>query len=241
MDTNKNSYTFMFATVMVIIVAFVLAFLATSLKPFQDANMKQEKMQNILKTVGIEFTREEAQKNFTDYVKKGVVVNENGDVVEVAEGADIENGKAFKGNVKAAIQNKEYPLFIAEVEGETFYVIPLHGMGMWSDIMGNVALKADKNTIAGINFDHKSETAGLGAEIVTGWFQSEWVGKQLLKDPNAGFNSDNFASVATVKGGAQEDDKHGVDAISGGTVTSDAVSKMFKDRLELYLPYFNNN
>ncbi|MEN8137986.1 MAG: NADH:ubiquinone reductase (Na(+)-transporting) subunit C [Bacteroidota bacterium] len=240
MDTNKNSYTFIFAIVMVIVVAFLLSFAATSLKPLQDANLKQEKMQNILKTVGVDLSREESQVQFVNYIKKGIVVNNEGAVVEEALGADIEKGKAFTANVKAAIQDKQYPIFVAEVEGKTFYVIPLHGMGMWSDIWGNVALESDKNTIAGVNFDHASETAGLGAEIATDWFQKEWVGKQIMKDPNSGFNEANFASVATIKGGAQEGDYHGVDAISGGTVTSTATSKMFKDRVELYLPYFNN-
>jgi len=240
MDTNKNSYTFIFAIVMVVVVAFLLSFAATSLKPLQDANLKQEKMQNILKTVGINLSREESAKEFANYIKKGVLIDDKGAVVEEATGADVENGAAFKADVKHAISKKQYPIFVAEVDGKTYYVIPLHGMGMWSDIWGNVALEADKNTIAGVNFDHASETSGLGAEIATEWFQANWKGKQILKDPNGGFTLDNFASVTAVKGGADPSDTHGVDAISGGTVTSVATSKMFRDRVSLYLPYFNN-
>jgi len=240
MDTNKNSYTFIFAIVMVVIVAFLLSFAATSLKPLQDANLKQEKMQNILKTVGVDLDREESQKQFLNYIKRGIVVDPNGEVIEETKAEDIVEGLAFSGDVKHAVSKKQYPIFIAEVEGKTFYVIPLYGMGMWSDIWGNVALKADKNTIAGINFDHKSETAGLGAEIATKKFQDEWVGKQIMKNPDAGFTSENFASVTAIKGGADASDIHGVDAISGGTVTCVATSDMFKNRVELYLPYFNN-
>jgi Na+-transporting NADH:ubiquinone oxidoreductase subunit C len=240
MDTNKNSYTFIFAIVMVVVVAFLLSFAATSLKPLQDENIKLEKMQNILKTVGVSVAREQAEAEFAKYIKSGVVVDPSGKVVDEAKGAEVEKGLAFTADVKHAITKKQYPIFIAEVKGETFYVIPLFGMGMWSDIWGNVALKADMNTIAGINFDHKSETAGLGAEIATDWFQKEWVGKQIMKDASAGFTADNFASVTAIKGGADESDAHGVDAISGGTVTSTATSLMFKDRVALYLPYFNN-
>ncbi len=240
MDTNKNSYTFIFAIVMVVVVAFVLSFAATSLKPLQDANVKLEKMQNILKTVGVVVSREEAEKVFTDYVKSGVVVDPTGKVIEEAKGVDIEGGLAFKGDVKHAVSKKQYPIFIAEVKGKTFYVIPIYGSGMWNDIWGNVALESDKNTIAGVNFDHKGETAGLGAEISTNEFQKEWKGKQIMKDSNGSFTKENFASVSAVKGGADASNTHGVDAISGGTVTSDAVSSMFKDRVELYLPYFNN-
>jgi len=240
MDTNKNSYTFIFAVVMVVIVAFLLSFAATSLKPLQDANLKQEKMQNILKTVGIDLTREQSAVEFANYIKKGILIDDKGAVVEEATGSDIENSAAFKADVKHAISKKQYPIFVAEVEGKTYYVVPLHGMGMWSDIWGNVALESDKNTIAGVNFDHASETSGLGAEIATGWFQANWKGKQILKDPNGGFTKENFASVTAVKGGADASDKHGVDAISGGTVTSTATSKMFRERVSLYLPYFNN-
>lgn len=240
MDTNKNSYTFIFAIVMVVIVAFLLSFAATSLKPLQDENIKLEKMQNILKTVGVEVSREEAATQFAKYVKTGIVIDPSGKIVDEAKDADVEKGKAFTADVKHAITKKEYPIFIAEVKGETYYVIPLFGMGMWSDIWGNVALKSDMNTIEGINFDHKSETSGLGAEIATSWFQENWKGKQILKDSNAGFTKDNFASVTALKGGADPSNVHGVDAISGGTVTSTATSKMFKDRVSLYLPYFNN-
>lgn len=244
MDTNKNSYTFIFATGLVVVVAFVLAYFATSLKPLQDANLKQEKMQNILRTVGKEYTREEALKEFTNFIKKGIVIDAQGNVIEEKEGAEVENSLAFTlelaKEVKKPIAEQKIPLYVAEVDGKTFYVIPLQGMGMWSDIWGNVAFADDKNTIVGVNFDHKSETSGLGAEIKTDWFQAAWVGKKILKDDNAGFTADNFASVSAIKGGADDTDPHGVDAISGGTVTSNATSDMFKGRIELYLPYFNN-
>ncbi|MCK5824288.1 MAG: NADH:ubiquinone reductase (Na(+)-transporting) subunit C [Ichthyobacteriaceae bacterium] len=237
MDTNKNSYTFIFALVMVIIVAFTLSFAATSLKPLQDANLKQEKMQNILKTVGVNLSREEAQIQFTNYVKKGIVIDNKGNLVEEKQGNEIEKGIAFTLNMKSEWKRKpeiqKIPLFVAEVEGKTFYVIPLNGMGMWSDIWGNVALESDKNTIAGVNFDHASETSGLGAEITTDWFQKDWKGKKIMSE------SGEFASVVTVKGGAKDGDNHGVDAISGGTVTSTATSDMFSNRVKLYMPYFN--
>ena len=64
MDVNKNSYTFGFAVLMVVIVASLLATAAISLKPFQDKNVVAEKMQNILTTIGVEVSREEAADAF---------------------------------------------------------------------------------------------------------------------------------------------------------------------------------
>ena len=136
---------------------------------------------------------------------------------------------------------QRFPLYVAEKEGKTFYVIPLYGAGLWDAIWGYVALDGDKNTIVGANFDHKGETPGLGAEITTDWFQAQFAGKSLLKDANADFSTSNFASVIVVKGGAKAGDVHGVDGISGGTITSDGVSDMLEERLARYLPYFKNN
>jgi Na+-transporting NADH:ubiquinone oxidoreductase subunit C len=86
------------------------------------------------------------------------------------------------------------------------------------------------STVSGAVFDHKSETPGLGAEISLEWFQKPFVGKQI-------FDGDEFTSIKVVKGGAQENDMHGVDAISGGTITSDGVTEMLNERLSNYIPF----
>ena len=75
-------------------------------------------------------------------------------------------------------------------------------------------------------------TGRLGAEISLGWFQEPFIGKTI-------FDGKEFKSITVVKGGAKEDDMHGVDGISGGTITSDGVSDMLDERLSKYLPFFN--
>ena len=147
----------------------------------------------------------------------------------------------MKKEVKKQPVDQRFPLYVAEKGGKTFYVIPLYGAGLWDAIWGYIALDEDKNTIIGANFDHKAETPGLGAEITTDWFQAQFQGKTLLNDLNAGYVADNFVSVKAIKGGAKAGDAHGVDAISGGTITSDGVSDMVQERLARYLPYFKNN
>ena len=82
-------------------------------------------------------------------------------------------------------------------------------------------------------FDHKAETPGLGAEINRDFFQDPFAGKTI-------FDGEEFKSIKVIKGGAKEGDKHGVDGISGGTITSDGVTDMIFERLSMYLPYFNN-
>ncbi len=231
MDRNSNSYTFIFAVVMVVVVAAALAFTATTLKPLQAENVRQEKMQNILSTIGINVSRKEASEQFSGYVKQELALNSDGSVNQDIDAFKIELMK----ETKKPKEEQAFPLYIAEKDGKTFYVIPLFGAGLWKEIWGYVALDSDKNTIVGASFDHAGETAGLGAEINQSWYEDQYIGKKIFDENN------NFVSVKAVKGGAKAGDIHAVDAISGGTITSDGVSDMVEERLANYLPYFKNN
>lgn len=231
MDKNSNAYTFIFAIIIVTIIAGSLAFTATNLKPAQEANVKAEKMQKILSTIGVEVDRTAAEENFSKYIKGQLALKADGTVDADVNAFNI----GLKNEIKKSETEQRYPLYVAEKDGEKFYVVPLYGAGLWDAIWGYIALGADKNTIVGANFDHKGETPGLGAEITTDWFQVQFKGKKILDESN------NFVSVAAIKGGAKQGDTHGVDAISGGTITSNGVSDMLKERLANYLPYFKNN
>ncbi len=231
MDRNSNLYTFIFAVVMVVVVAAALAFTATTLKPLQAENVRQEKMQNILSTIGVNVSRKEASEQFSDFVKKELALNADGTVNEDVDAFTIELMK----ETKKPTEEQAFPIYLAEKEGKEFYVIPLFGAGLWKEIWGYIALDSDKNTIVGASFDHAGETAGLGAEINQSWYEDQYIGKTIFDENN------NFVSVKAVKGGAKSDDMHGVDAISGGTITSDGVSDMIEERLGNYLPYFKNN
>ena len=95
-----------------------------------------------------------------------------------------------------------------------------------------IDLEGDNNTVYGASFDHDKETPGLGAEINTAEFQSQFEGDKLF-DPTG-----TFVSIKVTKGGASPEDEHGVDAITGGTITSNGVTDMLKKTLEVYQPYF---
>ncbi len=128
-----------------------------------------------------------------------------------------------------ASAENDLPLFKYEREGETLYVVPVAGKGLWGDIWGYVALQADGDTIAGVVFDHKGETPGLGAEIATAEHQKHYVGKKIYDAEN------RLVAVTLRKGGARQDNiEHEVDAITGGTKTSDGVSAMLQSGLSKY-------
>ena len=234
MNKNSNTYTLSFAAILVTFVAAVLAFIFLSTKDKYEANKKNEKMQKILATIGVNVDRSQAAASFEQYIKKQVTVKTDGTVVDGVNTFDID----LKRELKKDPKDQVLPLFIANKDGKNFYVIPMYGAGLWDAIWGYVALKDDFNTIAGINFDHKGETPGLGAQITEAWFQKQYQGKQILKDANAAPSANNFVSVVTVKGGTPASNMHGVDAISGSTKTSDGVTAMLKERLVRYMPYF---
>jgi Na+-transporting NADH:ubiquinone oxidoreductase subunit C len=227
MDVNKNSYTFSFAAIMVIIVAALLSAAAIGLKPFQDRNIELEKKQNILNSVGIISDRDGSEELYTTYIKSELVLNNKGEEVE-GSAFDIDLSKELKKEADAQL----LPLFISEVDGATRYIIPLRGKGLWGPIWGFISLEDDLNSVFGAVFDHKGETPGLGAEINRPMFQDPFAGKTI-------FEGEEFTSIKVIKGGAEKGDMHAVDGVSGGTITSDGVSDMLEERLSMYLPYFN--
>jgi Na+-transporting NADH:ubiquinone oxidoreductase subunit C len=223
----SNRYVFMYASAMVIIVALVLSTAATLLRPLQERNMRIEKMQNILAAINIPAPRAEAEALFNQYVTTAKIVNHQGEELE---------GDAFEVDLqdenRKDVADRQLPVFIAELDGENFFIVPLRGNGLWGPIWGYVGLESDLVTIAGANFDHASETPGLGAEIADNDFEEQFPGKRIFDE------SGNFQPVRVVKGSAPPGDPHAVDGISGGTITSNGVTNMLRDGLEVYQSYF---
>jgi Na+-transporting NADH:ubiquinone oxidoreductase subunit C len=228
--TNSNSYTFIFAVIMVVVVGVVLAFAATSLQPRQYENMRQEKMQNILATVGVETDRAGAEALFEENIKEQIVLDNEGEVKEGVNAFNVDLAK----ELKRSPEEQNFPLYIADVEGETYYIIPLRGAGLWNAIFGYIALKDDVNTVKGVVFDHLGETPGLGAEITQEWFRERFTDEKIFND------NGELIGVSVVKGTSTSKDDNKVDAISGATITGDGVSDMISERLYHYLPYFKS-
>lgn len=247
----SNAYIFRFATIMVIVVAAVLTAVALMVKPYQQRNKQVEKMQEILSAAGIHAKGPETIDLYNQYVKEELSVDLQGNVQSLFKDGKLEQGevRAFDVDMRTVVKQLEdlkagkskeeplLPLFRLEIpETGEVIVIPVRGKGLWGPIWGNIALKSDLNTIVGASFNHKGETPGLGAEINQDFFEEQFIGKQIM-DANG-----KFMSVSVVKGGVANSTTipliHGVDAISGGTITSDGVTYMLRDCLEYYIPFF---
>ena len=229
MNVNSNAYTYTFATVMVVVVAVLLSGASLGLKSKQAANVSQEKKQSILASIGIEKDRSESDAAFDQFVKKSLTLQGGEIISEDASAAfDIDMAAAIKvGNM-----DRQVPLYVAEKDGETFYIVPMRGKGLWGPVWGYLALESDGNTVVGATFDHKSETPGLGAEITTPMFTEQFPGKKISE-------AGQFQSISVVKAGTSNGD-YMVDGISGGTITSNGVNDMLSDCLAPYASYFKN-
>tara|TARA_Y100000589_G_scaffold320458_1_gene350397 strand:+ start:233 stop:985 length:753 start_codon:yes stop_codon:yes gene_type:complete len=243
-NTEKNTYTLLFAIGLVVIVGTLLAAIDASLKDKIRVNKTLEKQQNILYAIGINenegnsvsfIAAEKAEEEFNKYITKQVYIEGN-DVVE-DDKAYLIDVKKEKALAKDPNYKRKLPLFIAEKDGRNLYVAPIRGKGLWDAIWAYVSIDEDM-IIRGIYFDHKAETPGLGANIKQRFFMDDFIGESLLD------NEGNFKGVTVSKTNLdpKNEDKYDneVDAIAGSTITGDGVTAMIRSDLSLYQPYFNS-
>ncbi len=235
MAVNKNStsYTITFAVILVVICGGWLAFLASSLKLQQTANVKNEKRQYILSAAGAyeisalkKMEQSEIEKIFNAAVDSRIL-DYNGKILK-GEAFDIDIVKEYKTTIGKE-KSRKYPLFIYTKNGQTKYVIPMAGNGLWGPVWGFIAIASDKNTIADVVFDHKSETPGLGAKITDASFTSLFTNSPKHIVTKDGI----YKGVKVVKGGVKNPE-HEINAIAGATITSKGVGKMLEDGFKPY-------
>lgn len=237
--TDGNVYTIVFATIMVVVVGFTLAALATGLKPAIKENERFEKQQNILYAMGVHENGNEAgavnpiptervEEEYQKYIQKTFIL-QGGKLTESDEAFKVD----MKKQSKLPKSERKMPLYVGERDGKKFYIIPMYGKGLWDAIWGYVSL--DENLVVqGATFDHKGETPGLGANIKERYFMDDFIGEQIMK-------SGSFVGITVAKGNGDPKneikDDNEVDALAGATITGDGVSAMIKSTLKSYVPH----
>lgn len=225
MNKQGNTYTILYASVLVIIVAAILAIISVSLKPMQLANIEVDKKKQILTSVLIESTAKDAAEKYSKYITDSYVVDAQGNKVDAIDAFNVD----VAAEVKKPYEERLLPVFVAQLnEGDVKYILPIYGAGLWGPIWGYVSVDADGSTIYGSYFAHQGETPGLGAEIENPVFQEQFIGKHLFIDGV-------MKPVAVMKKGQKPTNgAEFVDAVSGGTITSKGVHDMIENSL---LPY----
>jgi len=236
MKTNSNSYTIVYSVILVLIVAFLLAFVFQALKPMQDANVQLDQQKQILFALNQDrnMTNEQAVQLWKKIIIADDVINADGKVTEAGKQGGVDAG--FKLTSKDAKEGK-LALYRCKVNGEDKYVIPVYGNGLWGSINGFIAINGDKQTVFGAYFNHESETAGLGAEIKdnASW-QAKFKGKKLF----SGADKQKIALAVEKK---ITNPSTQVDAVTGATLTSNGVTEMFqadKGGLQPYVKFLTS-
>lgn len=233
LNTNSNAYTIVYSTILVVIVAFLLAFVSSALKPTQDVNVALDKKRQILAALNIRNLDNDAVagKYRQIIVRDDVIDSDNNVLTKGTQGGEAADFKLNSADYKAG----RLALYVCNVNGETKYVIPVYGMGLWGPISGYIAIDSDKNTVYGAYFTHESETAGLGAEIKdnVAW-QEQFKGKKITLPEHEGI------ALEVVKKSEVTNPSVQCDAVTGATLTTDGVSRMLQDCLGKYIKFLND-
>jgi Na+-transporting NADH:ubiquinone oxidoreductase subunit C len=214
---------------MVVIVASVLSFVSMQLQPRQNKNLELNKKVSILAAMNIESTFDNTEQLYEQYITESYVIDHLGNRKKDIDAFAVK----LKDEIRKDSTQQHYPVYNGKINNKHIYIIPLRGKGLWGPIWGYIALEEDFNTVYGVTFDHAGETPGLGGEIRdnTEW-KNQFKQKKIMKDGR-------FVSLEVKKGGVEPGYNHGVDAISGATITSKGVEKMIGERLSNYQHFFN--
>ena len=246
---HNTNYIIRFVLVMTVVVALVLSMMYTGLKSVHQVNEAVYNKKAILSAVAnqlgkdvVKLSNQEVETIFSSQIDQKVldmtgkeltpdeVKAATGGVASTADKIDM--GK----EMKKPENQRLLPLYIFKAsDGKSYNIVSVRGKGLWDEIWGNVALEDDWSTVAGVSFDHKGETPGLGAEIKD---NQAWVNQFIGKNI---YNKDGiFTSVKIIKAGAR-DQSYQVDGISGATITADGVDEMLERGLKYYEPYIIKN
>ena len=221
MNRESNSYTIIYASVMVVLVALLLAITSESLRSFQKENEANDKRRQILRSVNVPVSGAGTVIKYNELIRESFLVNDKGQKVE---------GDAFNVDVAKMFTESKFPVFVANIDGESKYILAMYGAGLWGPVWGYISMNDDGKKIFGTDFSHQGETPGLGAEIATRGFSSRFSGKCL-------FQNGQFTSIAIVKPGKSVQGKDYVDGITGGTITSAGIDRMIQQSLEHYVEF----
>ena len=227
LNTNSNAYIIAYSCVMVVIVAFLLAFISSSLKPTQDVNVALDKKKQILAALNIrDLSNDASAKKYHEVITADAIVDVDGNIVEAGEQGGEKAG--FKLN-SADYKAGKLALYICNVDGKKISVVPVYGMGLWGPIWGYIAVAEDGNTIYGAYFNHEGETAGLGAEIKDSkaW-QDKFIGKTI-------YDAAGTPVIKVLKSSEVKNPQSEVDAVTGATLTSNGVSDMLQDGFKKFV------
>ncbi|MBY7731661.1 Na(+)-translocating NADH-quinone reductase subunit C [Vibrio bathopelagicus] len=233
MASNNDSIkkTLFVVIALSLVCSIIVSTAAVVLKPKQQANAVLDQQTKILEVAGIELAGD-IPALYAENIEPRLVDFATGDFVD-GDAAAYDQRKAAKDPAQSIKLSAEDDIakIIRRANTGTVYlvkdgaetskvIIPVHGNGLWSMMYAFVAVETDGNTVSGITYYEQGETPGLGGEVENPSWRAQFVGKKL-------FDENHKPAIKVVKGGAPEGTEHGVDGLSGATLTSVGVQHTF--------------
>jgi len=152
LNTNSNAYIIIYSAILVVIVAFLLAFVYQALKPMQDANVALDVKKQILYSLNIrDLDGAAAEAKYAEVVK---------------EEKDLEGQKVYK----------------CQIDGQQVMVASLKGMGLWGGISGYLAIDNEGKVYgAYFNHESETAGLGAEIKDSQAW-QEKFIGKKIFGD-----------------------------------------------------------
>ncbi len=249
MSSNKETFggTVVFVFIICLVCAALVSISAVGLKPLQQANKLLDKQTKILEASGLlEKAGADIVGTYGKFVEAKMIDLKTGAIIEgdtdmFDERSDSRDAaKSTKPeNDIAGLSRRADRAVVYLVKNDAgqldTIVLPIVGSGLWDLMYGFVGLAPDLNTVRSVVYSDLKETPGLGAEVLNPKWKALWPGKKM-------YNEQGEAKIKLVKGGAKQGDVHGVDALSGATLTSDGVTRTLQFWLgaEGYGPFVAN-
>ncbi len=236
MNNDSIQKTLIVAIGLCLVCSLVVSVSAVSLKPQQEQNKIVDKQGNILGVVGLLKDKASIAELYEKNIESVVVDLDTGEYVSDIDANTYDQRSAaadpslsikldkkddIAGIGRRAKQASVY--LVRDSAGAIkYYILPVHGYGLWSTLYGFLALEADANTVYGLSFYDHAETPGLGGEVDNPKWKALWRGKKV-------YNDNGEAALSVVKGAVNPSSQtiqYEVDGLAGATLTSRGVSNM---------------
>ncbi|GGI96041.1 Na(+)-translocating NADH-quinone reductase subunit C [Shewanella hanedai] len=223
--------TMIFTVTLCLLCSFMITGTAELLKERKLVKKRDELQRYVLMAADVDMS---GDKDFREIFKTSVVpmlveldtgvVSTEGNVMDFDDRMAAINPetsiKPKKDTARIKSRANQVRVFkILDDKGElASLVVPVYGKGLWSMLYGFVAVKSDMNTIGNLVIYEHGETPGIGDFLN----DPEWTDK--FRDKQI-FDEKGKVAIKVVKGGAKEGDIHGIDAVSGATMTGRGVQR----------------
>ncbi|MCA9472108.1 MAG: Na(+)-translocating NADH-quinone reductase subunit C [Nitrospirales bacterium] len=236
MPNDSTAKTIIVALLLCLVCSVIVSTAAVALKPIQLKNQSLDKKRNILQVAGL-YQEGRAVEDLFRQVEAKVVDLASGDYVEGMNAREYDQRKAAKDPEQNHIipldldiahikqRAKRATVYLVKNDDRiTYYILPVHGYGLWSTLYGFLVLEEDANTIHGLQFYEHAETPGLGGEVDNPNWRAKWPGKAV-------YNVAGIPAIEVVRGSVNSGKSeaiHQVDGLAGATLTSRGVTRLLQ-------------